>query len=89
MFYGKYRASVLKVDKSTGKIKVFCEDVYGEYESPWCSPCLPVFRCSCSECKNKTDEELLKAMLPKINTDVWIEFEQGNSSYPIWTGTWI
>lgn len=89
MHYGKYKATVLQVNSNTGAIKVCCEDIYGDYESPWCTPCLPVFKCTCTECKKKTDKERLKEMLPSINSNVWIEFEGGNSAKPIWCGTWV
>lgn len=89
MYYGKFKATVMQVNKNTGEIKVHCEEVYGDYESPWCLPCLPVFKCSCSECKGKSESERLKEMLPTVNSNVWIEFRNGNSSYPIWSGTWI
>jgi uncharacterized protein involved in type VI secretion and phage assembly len=26
--------------------------------------------------------------LPQIGTGVWVEFEQGNPDYPIWSGCW-
>lgn len=76
MYYGKYRATVLKVDKSNGAIKVGCLDVYGDYESPWCSPCLPF-----------SDD--FKKFLPKVGDNVWIEFEGGSCNSPIWCGTWV
>lgn len=30
-YWGKYRAKVLKVDTSKGKLKVKCEEIYGDY----------------------------------------------------------
>jgi uncharacterized protein involved in type VI secretion and phage assembly len=27
-------------------------------------------------------------MIPQIGTGVWVEFEQGNPDYPIWSGCW-
>jgi hypothetical protein len=38
-------------------------------------PCLPI-----------TGKQMGTFMLPQIGSGVWIEFEQGNPDYPIWTG---
>lgn len=76
MNYGKYRAKVVKIDNGNKKIKVKCEDIYGDYESPWCTPCIPF------------NHAELKAY-PKVGSKVWIEFEGGQISKPIWCGTWI
>lgn len=27
-------------------------------------------------------------MIPQVGAGVWVEFEQGNSDYPIWSGCW-
>ncbi len=78
-FYGKYRAIVTEVHDTEfrGRIKVKCPKVYGEYESPWCLPCVPF-----------AFDKGGVFMLPHLNEVVWIEFEEGNPEYPIWIGSW-
>ena len=98
MYYGKYRAKVLKVDKSTKKIKVKCEDIYGGYESPWCTPCIPFIEITSKSTTTVNEEHshtvTIKPnqyeinLLPKVGENVWIEFEQGIVTKPIWCGTW-
>lgn len=78
-FYGKYRAIVSEVHDTEfrGRIKVKCPKVYGEYESPWCLPCVPF-----------AFDKGGVFMLPHLNEVVWVEFEEGNPEYPIWVGSW-
>lgn len=78
-FYGKYRAIVSEVHDTEfrGRIKVRCPKVYGEFESPWCLPCVPF----------AFDKGGI-FMIPHLNEVVWIEFEEGNPEFPIWTGSW-
>lgn len=77
--YGKFRAIVvdLKDEEKRGRIKVKCPKVYGEYESPWCLPCVPM-----------AIDMGGTFMLPDLGDVIWIEFEEGNSKYPIWVGSW-
>ena len=41
--FGKYRAIVSNVSdpEKRGRIKVSCPKIYGDFESPWCLPCVP------------------------------------------------
>lgn len=77
--FGKYRAIVSKVadPEKRGRIKVSCPSVYGTFESPWCLPCVPV----------AFDKGGFFA-IPKLDEVVWIEFEEGDTNKPIWTGSW-
>ena len=79
-FYGKYRAIVTNNNdpEQWGRIKVKCPSVLGDYESAWCMPCVP-FLCN--------DEGFFK--VPNIQDGVWIEFEGGNLSKPIYVGGWF
>ena len=70
MYYGKYRAKVLKVDKSTKKIKVKCEDIYGGYESPWCTPCIPFIEIT-AKSKTKEAGEPTHTHNIEINVTLW------------------
>ena len=85
-------------DKSTKKIKVKCEDIYGDYESPWCTPCIPFIEITSKSTTTVNEEHshtvTIKPnqyeinLLPKVGENVWIEFEQGIVTKPIWCGTW-
>ena len=74
-FYGKYRGSVTQVDAATLRIKAKVPDVLQEQETGWCMPCVPY-----------AGKEVGFAFLPEVGSGVWIEFEGGEVSYPIWTG---
>jgi len=74
-FYGKYRGTVTQVDAGTMRIKAKVPAVYGETESGWAMPCVPY-----------AGDSVGFAFLPEVDAAVWIEFEGGNVSFPIWTG---
>ena len=74
-FYGKYRGIVSDVDASTMRIKATVPSVLGETTTGWCMPCVPY-----------AGSGVGFAFLPETGSGVWIEFEGGDVSYPIWTG---
>jgi uncharacterized protein involved in type VI secretion and phage assembly len=74
-FYGKYRGIVSAVDAATMRIKAKVPSVLGETDSGWCMPCVP-----------DAGPQAGFAFLPEIGSGVWIEFEGGDVSYPIWVG---
>jgi uncharacterized protein involved in type VI secretion and phage assembly len=74
-FYGKYRGTVTQVDASTMRIKAKVPAVLGSTESGWALPCVPY-----------AGDSVGFAFLPEVDSAVWIEFEGGNVSFPIWTG---
>ena len=76
-FYGKYRALVVDVQdpQFRGRIRVMCPKVLGEAKSSWCEPCIPV-------AYDKGGD----FAIPKLGEFVWVEFEEGNPSKPIYTG---
>ena len=79
-YYGKYRGVVTDPDdpEKMGRIKAQVPAIYGdEQDSPWCLPVVPFAGDS---------HGLL--LLPKKGDGVWIEFEAGNISRPLWTGCW-
>lgn len=78
-FFGKYRGVVVDTrdPRNMGRIKVRCPSVLGEYISNWCVPCVP-----CAF----TDGGLY--YIPNNNDSVWVEFEGGDPTKPIWTGGW-
>ena len=77
-YYGKYRGFV--VDNTDpgkrGRVKVRVPSVLGDQESGWALPCLPF--------GGLVDQGLL--MIPEVDAQVWVEFEEGNVNKPIWVG---
>jgi uncharacterized protein involved in type VI secretion and phage assembly len=74
-YYGKYRGTVTDIDESTLRIKAKVPSVLKEQETGWCMPCVPY-----------AGDNVGFAFLPEKGSGVWIEFEGGDVSYPIWTG---
>jgi uncharacterized protein involved in type VI secretion and phage assembly len=76
-FLGKYRGTVLDNDDplQIGRIMVQVPDVSNILPSTWAMPCLPF-------CGIQSGFYAV----PDIGSGVWIEFEQGDSDYPIWVG---
>ena len=74
-FYGKYRGIASAVDPATCRIKAKVPAVFGDVESGWCLPCVPY-----------AGPGVGIAFLPEMGSGVWIEFEGGDVSYPIWVG---
>ena len=73
-FYGKYRGTVTEV-KDDGRIRALVPAVLGKLQTGWCMPCLPY-----------AGDQAAIAFLPEVDAGVWIEFEGGDVSYPIWVG---
>lgn len=80
LVYGKYRAIVKNIEdpEKLGRIKVNCPEIYGKDNSPWTWPCLPY----------GGNSETGIFFIPELESGVWIEFEQGHITNPIWTGCW-
>ena len=74
-FYGKYRGCVTDVDPATLRVKAKVPSVLGTSATGWCSHCVPY-----------AGPDVGIAFLPEVGSGVWIEFEGGDVSYPIWTG---
>lgn len=74
-FYGKYRGTVTDIDADTLRIKAKVPAVLGEQKTGWCMPCVPY-----------AGQGVGFALLPEEGAGVWIEFERGDVSYPIWVG---
>lgn len=76
-FLGKYRGSVVNnVDpEQRGRIQVMVPDVSNVMVSSWALPCAPVGGIQTG-----------MFAVPPIGAGVWVEFEQGDPDYPIWTG---
>ena len=78
-FYGKYRGVVTdNADPdSLGRIRANVPAVLDDVESPWALPCVPY----------AGPNQGLYAV-PEVGAGVWIEFEGGDPSRPIWSGCW-
>jgi uncharacterized protein involved in type VI secretion and phage assembly len=79
-YFGKYRGQVTDNNDpdNLGRVKAKVPRVLGDEESGWA---LPAF------CYGGASEQGFFAV-PDIGAGVWIEFEGGDLSYPIWSGTW-
>ena len=58
-----------------GRIMAQVPDVLGETPSSWAMPCVPAAGIQAGV-----------FVVPPIGSQVWVEFEQGDPDYPIWTG---
>lgn len=78
--WGKYRGIVTdNADPAgIGRIKARVPKVFGDHVvTPWATPCAPY----------AGSGEGLHAV-PRVDAGVWIEFEGGDPSLPIWSGGW-
>lgn len=78
--YGKYRGFVSdnQDPDNLARIKAKVPGLLGSEETGWALPCLPY----------GGDAEQGWFAIPEVGAGVWIEFEAGDLSYPIWVGTW-
>jgi uncharacterized protein involved in type VI secretion and phage assembly len=78
-FYGKYRGVVTNnidpQEGGRGRLKLKVPDVLGDLESGWAMPCVPY-----------AGNNVGLFLLPPVGASVWVEFEHGDSDFPIWTG---
>ena len=80
-FYGKYRGTVLNnIDPEfRGRLLCAVPDVLGPgVPSSWCEACAPL--------AGPTGAPMGAYFVPPIGAGVWVEFEQGDPGYPIWSG---
>jgi len=77
--FGKYRGIVSDNNDplQKGRIKVRVPDVLGDLEN-WAVPCVP--------CSGKGPGTFA---LPEPGAGVWVEFEKGDPSFPIWSGCYL
>ena len=76
-FQGKYRGVVTDNNDPLmkGRLRARVPDVYGEHESGWAMPSVPY-----------AGEGVGLFLIPPVDASVWIEFENGDPDYPIWSG---
>jgi len=77
-FYGKYRGSVVNnLDPmQLGRVQAIVPDVSALMLTSWALPCLPVGGIQTGI-----------FTVPPIGSGVWVEFEQGDPDFPVWTGS--
>jgi uncharacterized protein involved in type VI secretion and phage assembly len=77
--FGKYRGVVERVGTGAdlGLITAFVPEVLGEEETGWARPAVPF-----------AGAQHGFVALPESGDGVWIEFEAGDVSKPLWTGFW-
>ena len=78
-FLGKFRGRVAdnRDPLRIGRVTVQVPDVLGDETSTWAMPCFPF-----------TGHEAGHYAVPEPGAGVWVEFEQGDPSFPIWSGCW-
>jgi uncharacterized protein involved in type VI secretion and phage assembly len=79
LYFGKHRGTVLNnVDpQQIGRLQVTVPDVPLALSS-WAMPCFPFAGIQSGAW-----------MIPSIGAGVWVEFEQGDPDYPIWSGCYF
>jgi uncharacterized protein involved in type VI secretion and phage assembly len=77
--YGKYRGTVTddQDPRKQGRLRVKVPEILGDTESGWAMPCAPY-----------AGEETGTYAIPPVGAGVWVEFEAGDVSRPIWVGCW-
>jgi Type VI secretion system/phage-baseplate injector OB domain len=78
-FYGKYRGIVTNDQDpmQIGRLQAIVPEVLGELTSGWALPCAPYAGTGSGF-----------YAIPPVGAGVWIEFEAGDTSRPIWSGAW-
>jgi uncharacterized protein involved in type VI secretion and phage assembly len=78
-YYGKYRGIVTdnQDPQNLGRLKARVPEVLGDVETGWALPCAPYAGAGSGA-----------YTVPEPGAGVWIEFEAGDVSRPIWSGCW-
>lgn len=78
-YYGKYRGTVINnLDpEQIGRLMITAPDTGGPIPSTWAMPCFPF-----------SGKQMGAYMIPQIGAGVWVEYEQGDPDFPIWSGCW-
>lgn len=77
--YGKYRGIVVDNEDPNGlaRLKARVPEVFGDVESGWALPSVAY-----------AGPDAGVHVVPPVGAGVWLEFEAGDVSRPIWTGCW-
>jgi len=76
--FGKYRGTVMenKDPNKMGRLRLTVPSLFGSEKTTWALPCLPFGGLS----------QQGMFFIPETKSQVWVEFEEGDISRPIWTG---
>lgn len=76
-FYGLYRGTVvINVDPlQMGRIQAIVPDVSNLIPTSWAMPCVPI-----------AGKQMGTFVVPQVGAGVWMQFEQGDPDFPVWTG---
>lgn len=76
-YYGKYRGTVLdnQDPNQQGRLSVNVPEIHGDGGGAWAWPCVPY-----------AGDKVGWHVLPPVGAAVWVEFEAGDVSKPIWVG---
>jgi uncharacterized protein involved in type VI secretion and phage assembly len=76
-YFGKYAGKVADTNDPLGKgrLKVEVPNVFGAGTTVWAMPCVPY-----------AGDQIAFKSFPPAGANVWVEFEQGDPSYPVWVG---
>lgn len=76
-FYGLYRGTVANnIDPlQLGRIQAIVPDVSNVIPTSWAMPCVPI-----------AGKQMGTFVVPQVGAGVWMQFEQGNPDFPVWTG---
>lgn len=77
--YGKYRGTVTdnQDPRNQGRVKVQVPEILGTVDSGWALPCA-----------SYASDQGGAYAVPPVGAGVWVEFEAGDVSRPIWVGCW-
>jgi uncharacterized protein involved in type VI secretion and phage assembly len=78
-YFGKYRGTVVNTldPERLARLQAAVPDVLGTAPTTWAMPSIPFAGPGAGV-----------VALPPVGAGVWIEFEQGDPDYPIWSGCW-
>lgn len=78
-YYGKFRGFVVdnQDPQKRARLKLRIPSVLADAETGWALPCLPFGGLA----------GMGLFLVPEVDTQVWVEFEEGEITRPIWTGT--
>lgn len=79
LYFAKYRGIVIDTQdpEKRGRIRAQVPEIFEDSEIGWAHPAVPYSG-------NQTGFH----MIPSVGSNVWIEFEAGDSARPIWSGGW-
>lgn len=76
-YFGKYAGQIVDTNDPLrkGRLKVRVPDVFADGTAVWAMPCVPY-----------AGDQIGFKSFPPIDSNVWVEFEKGDISYPVWVG---